>query len=287
MHIIVTGEDGRAKFFVVSKPRLKTTLTIFSLVFIVSCIAGIRFSYENIKLDQKVAYLKQNLNNTAAENRGLREQVVSLEEKNREQLNGAYGQLNQRSKLIDSILSTLEISPEDFLERNGSQGGPFTSIDEETTDKLIFKVDRTLKTLQPLPLGYPITGRITSSFGKRVDPLNSRTAFHDGIDIVNRQGSEIKATADGIVVECGYNGTYGWYVKLDHGNSFISMYAHNKKLLVKKGDIIMRGQIVSYLGNTGRSTGPHLHYEIRYKNKPINPIKFMRIAKYIHSGEEG
>lgn len=284
LHFIVTSERSRARTFAVPKPILKKLTVLLATVFVTSTVAGITYSIQNLHLKKQLTNLQHDLGNLSRSNRDLHEQVVTLEEKNRAQLTGAYGELNQRSQVIDAILSTLDITPPAVNDsRDGKDsGGPFTSISDATCDDLIFKVDQEIKTLRPLPLGYPVVAnRISSLFGRRVDPMNGEVAFHDGIDLSGTPGNEVKATADGRVLERGHNDTYGWYVMLDHGNKFTTMYAHNQKILVKWGEKVVRGQTISLLGNTGRSTGPHLHYEVRYKNRPINPIKYMNITKLL------
>ena len=129
-------------------------------------------------------------------------------------------------------------------------------------------------------------GAITSRFGTRTDPFNQRKAFHEGIDIRNHMGTKIMATADGKVVGSGYSAGFGNYVILDHGNNFRTKFLHLKKRAVRWGEKVSRGQLIGYLGSTGRSTGPHLHYEINYRKKAVDPLKFMRIAKYISLDEQ-
>ncbi|MBU0485868.1 MAG: M23 family metallopeptidase [Proteobacteria bacterium] len=281
LHIIVTSEEGNANCFVLSKAWMKSILIIVSLIFIVSTIAGIKYSIENFDLKSRLVNIEENLSSTTSQKEKLRTQVLTLEEEKKAQLNGAYGELNHRSQMIDTILDTLEIVPPQPTDSQENSGGPFESLSDETYEDLIFKVDRNLDTIKPIPLGYPVFGRISSKYGRRIDPLNQKSAFHSGLDLVSQIGTEVRCTAAGVVTDRGYNNTYGWYVKIDHGKSFETIYAHNKKLLVKKGDLVERGQVISLVGNTGRSTGPHLHYEIRYKAKSINPIKFMKIARYL------
>ncbi len=116
---------------------------------------------------------------------------------------------------------------------------------------------------------------MTSSFGRRWDPFNGGRRMHCGIDLAGQVGLKIYATGDGIVIgaENSRNG-YGKEVILDHGFGYLSRYAHLQQISVKTGQKIKRGQFIGNLGNTGRSTGPHLHYEIIYQNKPVNPVYF-------------
>ena len=138
------------------------------------------------------------------------------------------------------------------------------------------------KLIRPIPLGFPVDAtRISSGFGRRTDPMNGRNAFHDGIDLSGKRRSKVRATADGKVIERGHNDTYGWYVRIDHGNNYTTMFAHNAKIVARWGTDVKRGDVIALLGNTGRSTGPHLHYEVRYKGRPINPAKFININKLI------
>ncbi len=125
----------------------------------------------------------------------------------------------------------------------------------------------------PMPSGVQ-----SSHFGWRIDPFNGRQTFHEGIDFIGDVGAPIQAAAPGTVVTAEYHPEYGNIVEIDHGNGFTSRYAHASKLLVKKGDLIAAGQQVSLMGSTGRSTGPHLHFEIRYKGVPQNPLHFLQMA---------
>jgi len=126
------------------------------------------------------------------------------------------------------------------------------------------------------PLGWPVRGEITSPFGKREHPKFGYEEIHTGIDISVHPGTEIKATADGIVVFSGYNGNNGNVVMLKHGYGFTTIYAHNKQNLVKTGQKVKRGDIIAISGNTGSTTGAHLHYEIWQNNKPVNPLSYLK-----------
>lgn len=286
LHIIVTSEQGQARTFVMSKPLLKRILTIVSVVFVVSTVAGLTYSIQNFTLKSKLNNLENNVSALTSDKEDLQRHVVSLEEKAKNQLTSAYGELNQRSRTIDSILSALDItpSPQSVAVEDTSQnkGGPFTKVSTKSFESLILKVDQDLQIIRPIPLGYPVKAkRISSGFGRRIDPINSQSGFHDGIDLSGKMGSEIKATADGKVIERGHNNTYGKYIKINHGNDFMTMYAHNSKIIARKGTEVKRGDIIALLGNTGRSTGPHLHYEVRHKGRPINPAKFININKLV------
>jgi murein DD-endopeptidase MepM/ murein hydrolase activator NlpD len=127
--------------------------------------------------------------------------------------------------------------------------------------------------LEAMPLSLPLTEEheISSEFGARQDPFTDMGALHEGLDFTADLGSPVLATAPGRVVRADRSGAYGLMVELDHGNGYVTRYAHLRKLLVAQGNSVERGQSVGELGNTGRSTGAHLHYEIRYRGQAINP----------------
>lgn len=126
------------------------------------------------------------------------------------------------------------------------------------------------------PLGYPADGNISSGYGKRTDPITGLMAFHSGIDISCGRGSDIRATADGVVSHSGWANQSGYVVVIEHGCGFSTVYAHNKSNAVKVGQTIKRGDIIGYVGSTGRSTGPHVHYEVWKDGKSINPYEYLK-----------
>lgn len=127
-----------------------------------------------------------------------------------------------------------------------------------------------------LPILWPIEGPITSSFGERLDPFNGEGAFHKGIDISGSMGEPVRAPADGTVLMAGPASGYGQEVMLDHGHGIHTLYGHLSGFAVTAGQDVHRGEIIGYVGSEGRSTGPHLHYEVRIHDTPVNPHKYMR-----------
>lgn len=123
------------------------------------------------------------------------------------------------------------------------------------------------------PKGWPTKGWITSYFGMRKSPFTGRRVMHEGLDIAANTGTPVYATADGIVARVDYSRGYGKTVVIDHGYGYRTIFGHNSKILVKSGQRIKRGDRVSFVGNTGQSTGPHLHYELRLNGVPIDPRK--------------
>jgi murein DD-endopeptidase MepM/ murein hydrolase activator NlpD len=130
--------------------------------------------------------------------------------------------------------------------------------------------------LADAPSIWPIEGRVTSSFGQREDPFNGEGAFHSGIDISAAYGAPVRATADGEVTEAAMSAGYGREVVLDHGHDVLTVYGHLSAVTVLPGQHVTRGQVIGYVGQSGRATGPHLHYEVRVHNVPVNPHKYLR-----------
>lgn len=130
---------------------------------------------------------------------------------------------------------------------------------------------------------WPVEGQVTGSFGERIDPFNGEGAFHSGVDIGSSYGSQIIAPADGIVVATETLGGYGKTIMIDHGNGINTRYGHLSGFAVTAGQRVQRGDVIGYVGESGRSTGPHLHYEVRINNTPVNPYKYLRLT-VAHSG---
>lgn len=129
--------------------------------------------------------------------------------------------------------------------------------------------------LNVLPDVWPVNGRLMGGFGVRSDPFSGEGAMHTGVDISAPMGTPVHATADGIVVHAGWNGGYGRCVVIDHGNNYQTWYAHLSRMDVIEGQEIRQGEVLGAVGTTGRSTGPHLHYEVRIASTPVNPYRFL------------
>lgn len=230
-------------------------------------IAALEFKHETLIADQKVAF---DLKNTTLQLDNIK--IVS----------SAVNNLNERSELIESVMDTIGIRLKKAKTQQNS-GGPFIPAKELSYDNLMRQVDDYLETIRTIPLGKPVGGRISSPFGKRTDPVNKKKGFHEGVDIKGKKGDKIRATASGKVIRAFKNGGYGNYVKIDHGNGYVTAFGHMQSFLVKKGEFVEQGQVIGQVGSSGRSTGPHLHYEILLNKKPINPTKFMKVAGMSHT----
>ncbi|MBR3930510.1 MAG: M23 family metallopeptidase [Alphaproteobacteria bacterium] len=197
--------------------------------------------------------------------------------------------LQKNLKRINGTLATLGLSQKTLL-RNANKytnplvGSAFTPIDfdpelDEKYQKLADSLERWngLKRLNEiLPLGKPVSSRITSNYGTRKDPFTGKQKLHRGIDFAGKIGTELMAVAPGRVVSAGERVGYGTTVEIDHGLGFTTLYAHLSQILVSRGDWVRPGTVIGLAGSSGRSTGPHLHYEIRYKGAPFDPTKFVK-----------
>ncbi len=130
--------------------------------------------------------------------------------------------------------------------------------------------------LAVVPSLWPVVGEITSRFGERLDPFRGEGAFHSGIDIASHYGDPVHATADGVVLEVGWHTGYGRLVVIDHGFGVTTWYAHLSGFNTEVGMTVRRGDVIGYEGDSGRSTGPHVHYEVRINNTPVNPWRYLR-----------
>ena len=125
------------------------------------------------------------------------------------------------------------------------------------------------------PSVWPVRGWVTSAFGNRTSPFSGIVKFHEGMDIAAQTGTPVVSPADGVVIKAGFGTGYGNMVEISHGYGIRTIFAHNSRLNVKAGQHIKRGDVISYVGDSGSSTGPHLHYEVRVNGLPVNPVRYL------------
>ncbi len=150
------------------------------------------------------------------------------------------------------------------------RGGKLSALES------ILVIDSAKKKLIPTMMPV-IGGAYNSNFGWRLDPFNGQHSYHEGIDFAGSLGTPILAAAGGVVVYAEYHAAYGNIAEIDHGNDLITRYAHASKLLVKVGDMVLRGAKIAEMGSTGRSTGTHLHFEVRQRGVSVNPAQFLQL----------
>jgi murein DD-endopeptidase MepM/ murein hydrolase activator NlpD len=175
-------------------------------------------------------------------------------------------------------LEELMTSMDQLDKVSGSRVDWLTVVESRLFDQ---KIQRTMVPTQP-----PVNGvRVGSPFGFRIDPINGHSAFHPGLDFPADTGTPIVAAAGGVVVVQEAHPAYGNMVEVDHGNNLITRYAHSSKVFVKKGDIVKRGQVIAEVGSTGRSTGPHLHFEVWVSGVLQDPARFLAAGESMAAAE--
>jgi murein DD-endopeptidase MepM/ murein hydrolase activator NlpD len=196
-------------------------------------------------------------------------------------------EVDTKARRIHGVLADLGV---DVGKAPGGMGGPYVPLKAPRSganafDRQIYRInvaraqiDQYTRTLINVPVRKPIVGEVdmSSPFGMRMDPFLGGPAIHTGIDLRGDTGDPVRVTANGRVTRAGWAGGYGNMVEVDHGNGLSTRYGHMSKIEVKVGDRVKIGQTIGRIGSTGRSTGPHLHYETRIDDKPVNPQKFLR-----------
>jgi murein DD-endopeptidase MepM/ murein hydrolase activator NlpD len=208
-------------------------------------------------------------------------------------LEGVASHAAERSERIEAALNEVGRKVPKGSQDGDAMGGPFVpmpgDVDPETfrdgVELVKAQVER-FESLRDMANGLPLLapmsrGSITSKFGMRTDPFRRRPAMHTGIDFRAPSGEPAKATAPGKVITAGYNRGYGYMVEIDHGQGLTTRFAHLSKITAKKGQSVAKGDIIGRTGSTGRSTGPHLHYEIRVNGRAIDPMTFIRAGDQV------
>lgn len=234
--------------------------------------------WKNSHLRKEIASLKRELVVLELREKELETQLDQLEKEKEELLQRAVGALRKRTSYVEKIIRQLGLSRHFGTTRRKALGGPYFPPQKEY-EILVEKITTYLTKFEKVPIGKPCRGFISSYYGYRRDPFTGRRAFHAGVDIVSRYGAPVRVTADGVVYQVGYNRGLGRFVKVRHRHGFVTIYGHLRKYVVRRGERVKKGEIIGYVGNTGRSTGPHLHYEIKRWGRSLNPIRFIRAER--------
>jgi len=150
------------------------------------------------------------------------------------------------------------------------------SLRESEIAAVDFLLSRSSLETKQTPAGWPVQGGwVSSNFGSRLHPISGKKQFHRGVDIPGKEGSSVLAVADGVVIRAKKASTYGWMIQLDHGDGYTTLYSHNRKNLVTVGETVVKGQAIAEIGSTGRSTGPHVHFEVAKNKRTINPVRYL------------
>ncbi len=300
--ILVSGKLARARTITLSLPHLvfggaAGLLGVLVLGFALQYLV-LRYAPSlNGPLLNDLILSAQQEQNEKSENY-LRENLSALASK----LGQMQAQLLRLDTLGERLAKTAGFKPQEFMfDQPPGRGGAVSTLPaydlslgdinrqvdlltkqmDDRTDKLgildtLMLVDSAKKKL--LPSVMPVEGGwYSSNYGWRIDPFNSMRAFHEGMDFMAEVGTPARAAAGGVVAYSDFHSQYGNMVEIDHGNELITRYAHLSKLLVKVGDVVLRGGTIGQVGSTGRATGPHLHFEVRQNGAPLNPVRFLRL----------
>ena len=300
--VIVIDKSGRPiKKASVSTRLIFTTIILSFILISLFCLFG--YNFHKVKTYQGAAeYLQSKVTLQTEEIHKQRRHIQAFAN----QLNSLKDQMARLDKLERKIRKLADIEtdsnddnyygiggfmPDDLdsnLDLDSEHGGLVKNMHEQVSQLKIASGDEeknlrglfgTLKKqrniLSATPSIMPTEGHITSRFGYRKSPFTGRIGLHKGIDISNKKGTPIMAAADGVVSFAGSRGLFGQIITIDHGHGLVTYYAHLSKFLKKEGVRVKKGEIIAEMGSTGRTTGPHLHYEVRLNGVSVNPIKYI------------
>lgn len=286
--MIIPSSKGKARKIILSNKAIRFFFLTFSILFI---------SFTFIFVDWlRTSYAKIEMRKLKTENANQKDKIKMYENLTRELQEKINGFKNYVEKL--NVFAGLQ-SP--YALKEVGSGGPIkndigTIINSssqkpalqkpEILKKTADEVEQNLKLLDQffqdqsyrlsaLPSIWPTRGYLSGFFGNRRDPFTGKIDFHPGLDISTQLGNKVFASANGIVIAAEYRRGYGNVVIIDHGFGFSTLYAHLSKIAVSEGKRVKRWDVIGYVGTTGKSTGPHLHYEVRRYNQPVNPLDFI------------
>jgi murein DD-endopeptidase MepM/ murein hydrolase activator NlpD len=306
--VILRKTKGYSSLITVSRQRILLLVTGFLFVLPAAfMVAGYQFG--KIQATPKPDDLSMAIQSELDAQRLQVAEATRTAEENIDALALRLGKLQAHVMRLDALgqrlttMAKLDKGEFDF-EHPPAQGGPETGKEElassmnvpdfmKSLDALSSQLDDRGKQLSVLedmmmnrtldkevvPAGRPITrGWLSSYFGTRTDPFTGRRAHHGGIDFAGKLNSEVVAVAAGVVTFAGKRYGYGKLVEINHGKGYSTRYGHNNEILVKVGDMVKKGQAISKMGSTGRSTGPHVHFEVLHNGRAVNPIKYIQAA---------
>lgn len=259
--------------------KLVFYFSLFALILFLSLFIFIKYErHEKEKLYNKVVMLENKLGNklnNQKNNKNSIHQKLDNLNKAEEYLLKIEKYLNERE------VKTLTSSKRNERNNRSEVGGEYYSVEEMNSDLIKSKQERVseiLNKIQSIPIGLPHIGRLTSTFGVRGNPFSHQGGeFHPGLDLAGTIGDPIKSTADGKVIFASIKGGYGNCVIIKHAYKYETLYGHLSEIDVKVGQNVKAGDVIGKLGSTGRSTGPHVHYEIIHNNEKKNPINYLYI----------
>jgi len=293
--ILFTNRGGRVLSFKFNPLRIGLLVgTGVALLYVLGLYGGLQLGQDGLKQWQKVAQEQQLQIDDARKSARTHLDALTL------RLGRMQARMLQLNALGNQLVAQASLDKDEFdFNSLPAVGGPedvagLESIElpdflsmldglsvemEDRGQKLsvldTLLMDRSLHD-RVMPSGSPVkNGWVSSGYGKRADPFTGKKEFHKGVDLAGKEGSRVLSAGDGIVTWVGKRTGYGNLVEITHGNGYVTRYGHNKKLLVAVGDTVKKGQQIAVLGSTGRSTGPHVHYEVVHNGQQVNPSKYL------------
>jgi len=305
-HILITNRLGRTTRFHIGVGLWVSIATVILGIAGGAFYGGQQFGFQKAEPDVLVSQMQKQLD-------GYRDDLANVDAVVDENMNALAQRLAQTKAHIirldalgERLIEKAKLDKGEFnFDNEPSVGGPESGRGErgesikvndflntlEDLEKKMDKSDFQLSILESMlmnrdlhdevyPAGRPIKrGWISSYFGYRADPFTGRRAHHDGIDLAGKAGSPVIAVASGVVTWAGKRYGYGNLVEINHGNGYVTRYGHNEKIEVKVGDAVKKGDTVSRMGSTGRSTGPHVHFEVHKHGRVVDPMKYVRASR--------
>lgn len=293
--VVIPNLTGAPKRFSISSKAFNSIIAACAIVI----VGSLYFGYRHIKLSLEVVELDHLRTKTAQQDaqiddfsKKVKEFDVAMERLKRldkklriitslesgheedDSLNAVGGPADENLSLSDSVADgnndlMAKIDGElDHLKK-------YAQLREASLEEINLFFDKQSSLLSATPSIWPVQGWVTGEFGYRISPFTGRKEMHEGLDVAGRFGSPILAPANGTVVKVGYDTGYGKTVEINHGYGVVTLYGHNSDIFVSVGDTVKRGEKIAAIGNTGRSTGPHLHYEVRLNGILVNPFRYI------------
>jgi murein DD-endopeptidase MepM/ murein hydrolase activator NlpD len=293
--ILFTNRGGRVLSFKFNPLRIGLLVgTGVALLYVLGLYGGLQLGQDGLKQWQKVTQEQQLQIDDARKSARTHLDALTLRlgrmQARMLQLNALGNQLVAQASLDKDEFDFNSLpavgGPEDVAGLESIELPDFLSMLDELSVEMedrgqklsvldTLLMDRSLHD-RVMPSGSPVkNGWVSSGYGKRTDPFTGKKEFHKGVDLAGKEGSRVLSVGDGIVTWVGKRTGYGNLVEITHGNGYVTRYGHNKKLLVAVGDTVKKGQQIAVLGSTGRSTGPHVHYEVVHNGQQVNPSKYL------------
>lgn len=276
--IVAPSAKSKLRKIRISYKLIRGSLIVVAAVLLLSLVGLVRM-FQDAAVEFQLAAIRSENEQLRRENDGLRSNYDRL-----------YNRITVTSDAADNLKRQIEGAPAPGDVVEAGQGGPdaIDNIDIPDLDRRTQELEREIRQLvdayrdqqlrlATIPSGFPVEGLLTDGFGLRRNPFGGGgSESHEGQDIAAAWGSPVKATADGLVVYAASRAGYGNVVVIYHGNGITTRYGHMSQITVEAGQRIRRGDEIGKVGSTGRSTGPHCHYEVRQNNVPLDPIKFLQ-----------